>query len=493
MTACRLQKIEAFGEQHELLDGGEFHYNLIKNQTNFIKNHWGIFMDIFANYQDVLSRFTTMHNETVLHYADKHPKMKLRVQAYLELVETGEIAQKLWLQDVHYKFKKDEIAKPGKFGRMIGDLGVAASLQGFVIMALLKDAMEKKPIYINGGMIYFCKKPKQSILTWVFSELINPSLRFFFVLFSDDSCLSIRVNGIVHTFNLDISSCDASHGPTLFCLFENISREANIAEVLHILVEQCRLPIKIRDVNEWTRRVKLKYVHPRLYSGSTITTAINNLANIIIATSISEADFGDGDVGDIVTRAAQQCGYIVTCEVCETYHDIQFLKHSPVFDTQGQLRPLLNIGVLLRMSGTCRGDLPGRKNEQLSDRAKLFQYKLLQGAYPRVSFPLIDNLKNREVPELSPRTHSQVDKIIKKTFEYKVEADEFFQVDSVEMWQRYKLSEREIFEVEEVFGNMKVYEHISSKALGKILQVDYGLKEEEGLSSYSINPSSSAE
>jgi len=489
MTACRLRKITAFGTEHELLDGGEFHYGLIKDQGIFIRSHMSTWKKIFASYQYVLGRFTTMHQETVLHYADKHPKMRLRIQAYLELVESGEIAQDLWLKSVTYKFKKDEIAKPGKFGRMIGDLGVAASLQGFVLMELLKDAMEKEPIHINGGMIYFCKKPKQSVLTWVFSELIAPSGRFFFVLFSDDSCLSIRVNGKVHMFNLDISSCDASHGPELFKLFENLSSETNIAEVLHILVEQCRLPIKVRDVNHKSRRVQLEYVHPRLYSGSTITTAINNLANILIAVAISEADFSNGNVGDIVTTAALRSGYVITSEKCETYHDLQFLKHSPVIDEEGNLRPLLNIGVLLRMSGTCRGDLPGRKTESLTDRAQLFQQGLLQGAYPRVSFPLIDNMKRQPSPTLSTRTHDQVNSRIKKMFEHKVNADEFFSVDSVEMWQRYRLTEQQIFEVEEVFGNMTVRQHLSSQALGQILQIDYGLRESEGLSSYSLHPS----
>lgn len=484
LTACRLRKVIMFGEEHELLDGGEYHYELLGRQQQFIQEHQPIFRSIFTDYQYVLSKFTTMHRETMLHYADKHPKMRLRIQAYLELVETGQIANKLWLKEVLYKFKRDEIAKVGKFGRMIGDLGVAASLQGFVIMEMLKDAMEKHSIEINGGLIYFCKKPKQSVLSWVFTQLINPSGRFFYVLFSDDSCLSIRINGVVHTFNLDISSCDASHGSSLFNLFENISRETNIAEVMHILVEQCRLRIRVNDLQPTKRRVKLEYPDPRLFSGSTITTAINNLANICIAISVSEADFTLDEPSKVIARAAERAGYVVTCEVCDIYQDIQFLKHSPVYDVNGRLRPLLNIGVLLRMSGTCKGDIPGRKTESLADRAKVLQHRLLQGAYPRVSFPLIDNMKNREVPTLSTRTHCQIDKMVDKLFEYKVDADEHFVVDSVEMWKRYRLSEYDIFEVEEVFGNMQVQEHLASPALGKILKVDYGLQEAEGLSLY---------
>lgn len=484
LTACRLRKVIIFGEEHELLDGGEYHYRLLQQQAEFIQEHQPIFRSIFTDYQYVLSKFTTMHRETMLHHADKHPKMRLRIQAYLELIETGEIANKLWLKEVLYKFKRDEIAKLGKFGRMIGDLGVAASLQGFVIMEMLKDAMAIHPIELNGGLIYFCKKPKQSELTWVFNQLMNPDGRFFYVLFSDDSCFSIRINGVVHTFNIDISSCDASHGAALFDLFEGISEEKNIAEVMHILVEQCRLTIRVNDLQPTKRRVKLKYPDPRLFSGSTITTAINNLANITIAISLAEADFSQGDIQQTIAMAAERAGYVVTCEVCETYHDIQFLKHSPVFDVEGQLRPLLNIGVLLRMSGTCRGDLPGRKTESLADRAKVLQHRLLQGAYPKASFPLIKNMKNRDIPTLSTRTHDQVNRKVAKLFEYKVDADEFFTVDSVEMWQRYRFTEFDIHEVEDIFGNMKVFEHLSSKSLGKILKKDYGLQESEGLSLY---------
>lgn len=491
LTGCRLRKIDIDGVEHEEIDGGSYHYDLIDQQKKFIADHEDLLMEIFSKYDYVLQEFTTLCEEALEHHDDPHPKKQLRINAMHELETTGEVATRLWLRHVLYKFKRDEIAKPGKFGRMIGDLGVAASLQGFVITKLIKQAMEEEPIEYKGGTIYFCKKPTQKKLKWIFEQLINPSGRFFFCYFSDDSCLSIRINGVVHTFNVDIASCDASHGPALFKLFSEMSHQENMAECLRILVEQCELPIRVQDVTSKMRtksskrRVTLKCDRPRLYSGSTITTVINNLANILIALSVAEHTF-TGSVEAGIREAAEKAGYVVTCENCETYHDIQFLKHSPVFDTNGNIQPLMNVGVLLRMSGTCKGDLPGSKNESIAARARTFQRALLQGAYPHVSFTLIDNMKlsAARVP-ISDKTQFLIDDRITTIFKYKTaEQTEPFDVHSHEMWQRYKLDYREIVEIEEVFGRMSTFQHVSLPAIGKVLMKDYGLREQTGLSTY---------
>jgi hypothetical protein len=369
-----------------------------------------------------------------------------------------------------------EIAKPGKAPRMIGDLGVHASLQGFRITKFIKEVMAQRPIEINGGMIEFCPKPDPASLSRVFENLINPPGRFYFVYFSDDSCLALRTkSGKVLRFNVDISSCDASHTQALFDALIAITPDEHKGDIRR-LVDQCKTPITIRDCVNRRRFVRMTPKTARLYSGSTLTTIINNLANILIALSISFSDIQNA--ADVVASAAR-AGYIVTCEDCSNWHQLQFLKHSPVLDTEDNIRPLLNIGVLLRLIGTCKGDLPGSSKVPLRTRAQVFQAALLNGAYPRAHFRLIDNLKkNSPLPSAHKTLYEKSNAVVSKELEYKVvdsELDPVFTVSSSEVFARYGLSDLEICEVETEMGSCGIGDHYYSSGTDKILQADYGL------------------
>jgi len=154
-------------------------------------------------------------------------------------------------------------------------------------------------------------------------------------------------------------------------------------------------------------------------------------------------------------------------------YEIQFLKHSPVRDVTGVLRPLLNLGVLLRLSGNCRGDLCnfGGKGVSLEQRAAVFQSSLLVSAYPRAHFNLIDNMKRR-----FPLGDRKVD--LDYIFEYKVgdhSGYPSFWVPDSEVFQRYHLTQLQISEINLVFGNLGYGETLSTTGLDFILQVDYGL------------------
>jgi hypothetical protein len=241
------------------------------------------------------------------------------------------------------------------------------------------------------------------------------------------------------------------------------------------LIEQCKLAIKVYDVNDRNRYVKLLPHGPRLYSGSTITTLINNLANILICKAIAESVALNGPA-DIVAAAAR-VGYVVTCEKCETPEDIQFLKHSPVVDTAGNLRAMLNLGVLLRASGVCRGELPGKKYVPEKQRAASFQHALLHGMYPRVSFQLLTNMLHqcRNTHEVTLR---KAQARVAHKMKYKISADEaeHFSVDSKCVFARYRLTPDQIAQVENGFGTGRYEESFANDALEKILEKDYGLK-----------------
>lgn len=425
-----------------------------------------------AKYAPYFTEYTNFVEEAIEHHADKHEKRELRIQGMENLLNGDGNFHGNWVRRNRniWKLKRGEWAKPGKKPRMIVDLGVEASLLGFRLTNFLKIAQDSEPIQINGGVIRFCKAPDMHALEDVFRNLIDLQHRFYFVYFSDDACLSVRLSdGSVRFYNLDISSCDASHGPSVFKALLDVVPD-HVKPDMQRLISQCETPLKLTNRENKRETVVLRPKQPMLYSGWTGTTAINNLANIMIAYNISQLEHFDS--ADQIGAAALSAGYIVTGweKPLDSYSKLQFLKHSPVYDTSGHLRPMLNIGVLLRASGMCNYDLPGKSVETLTERAAKFQRGLLRGAYPRTDFNLLRRMKQSvgegEAYEVA-------------TFQRKVGIyDEYpsYEVADMEMYKRYDFTplEQEVFV--NSFGSCRVGELHASEEASRILLLDYDLK-----------------
>lgn len=444
----------------------DYHEHMKATQRHYIRSNMHRFLP-HISYLSYFDDWDGMLEEAALHYADPHQKKALRIQAYEELTYDRAELDRLWLRKVLYKMKKNEYAKFLKIPRMIGDLGVAASLQGFRLTYCLKKAMAAEPIHFLDGVIEFCPKPSPDSLVHVFEELIAPSGRFYFVYFSDDSCYAVRdALGVVHRYNMDISSCDASHTEAIW-EFLRATLPRHVHDDFDRLIEQLSLPFFVRDLNNPSRKVTLKADGPVLFSGSTVTTVTNNSANTLLGFALAESR---ATTPDEITRACAQVGYVVTVEDCsEDFHLLQFLKHSPVRDTEGHLRALLNIGVLLRTSGSCKGDLPGRGD--LSRRGQEFQAALIQGMYPRVHFRLRD-LMMRATGIEQPNMTLLGDGY----FEYTTTgtADTFY-VSDEEVFARYQVDLREARAFQDTFGNLGFGMHYADDVTAKILLDDYSL------------------
>ena len=151
---------------------------------------------------------------------------------------------------------------------------------------------------------------------------------------------------------------------------------------------------------------------------------------------------------------------------------MQFLKHSPVFDVDGKIRAVLNIGVLLRASGVSKGDLPGRGDLRL--RAQAFQGALLQGMYPRMHTPMIDNMKGACLPPTAAATAA-----VQKMLEHKTaheDADEHYTIDTHQLLKRYRLTPLQEHTLTDVFGKMTYGQHLCDSAVDAVLNLDYGLR-----------------
>lgn len=447
------------------------HERLQEAQSSWFDENQDLISYLRKKYLPHFEGYLGSEEECREHHADPHIKRELRIQGFRELDEDGRLTSRrdLWCKSVWWKMKKAEYAKPGKKPRGICDLGVEASLRGAWITNYLKCAQAAEDLELLGGTFSFCKSPDPFELEKHFNSLINPKGKFYFVYFSDDSCLSVRqLDGTMRYYNLDISSCDASHGSSLFKALVDIMPSAEARVDMQRLVDQCSLPLRIVSVSNKKNVVFLKPREPKLMSGSTITTAINNLANLAIGIEImrSYVEAPDGVENPSMVAAAARVGYILTgCTPLKTPHGIQFLKHSPVLDENGLWKPMLNLGVLIRASMTCHGDLPGKGS--LLERAKAFQRGLLTGAYPYCSFEVLTNMKNA-VGEGSEVAYDMGRKVVRN--------DDYppFKVDREEICSRYQLTPLEYAELID-FSNLACFEYLHATGVSKVLALDYGL------------------
>lgn len=457
------------------------HEELLRKQSQFIERQGELKRLLKELYERHFDTYTDSETEAREHYKDPHPKRVLREQCFGEMVEDNTItdSESPLAKSVWWKIKKNEWAKPKKKPRAICDLGVACSMRGFRITNFLKEAQNDNPLSFLGGHFVFCKSPDPFALARHFEALRNPPGRFYFLYFSDDSCLAIRnpLTGEVDFYNLDISSCDASHGPDIFQFLEDIMPIGWPKHDVQILVDQLRLPLRVRSRDDPTIKMYINHKHPILMSGSTLTTAVNNIANLLIGVSLVSNYSGrlyQGENPEMVAAAAE-AGYILTgCTPLTCFQDVQFLKHSPVRDVYGAWHPMLNLGVLIRASMTCNGDLPGRG--PLKQRAEAFQRGLLSGAYPYTRFQILSKM-------WSAVGVGHIEK--SDTFDWKVVWDGKYQpyvLDDEDVKIRYRLDQAEYDDLLS-FAQLPVFHYMHSDGVTKVLEKDYGLATTERNSS----------
>jgi hypothetical protein len=307
---------------------------------------------------------------------NKHPKYHVRREAFSKYVTIVDY-DKLQLRTVKGNVKTKEWAKPGKKARLVNDLGVKASLIGGYASDLIKTILSEMDDLISSKPTVFVKSPDHDALTLAFKELNNPTGSSYFCYFSDDSCYSVHCADGIYRCNLDISSCDMSCTSVLFDFLLATLPPGHVRNAIEIATLQCTCPLEIKHHNRLSKMI-VEVNGPTLYSGSTLTTIINNVANRSIAASLSEVDFRKVSCAmadDVIKQCARKAGFIVTCDSCPNIQDIQFLKHSPTLSCE----PVLNLGVMLRAIGFCHGDLPGRHNVPLKTRARIFNSSLVKG------------------------------------------------------------------------------------------------------------------
>jgi hypothetical protein len=382
----------------------DLHYSLFANQNSFIEYHSEpLFNALFLKLKNH-KRGMSYDEYKIKYFLDpKHPKHKMRVKAYEELRDSAHLNLPK-LKNVRGKVKINEDMGHGKYPRLVVDLTAPGSYDGGAAAEEIKSVMAN----FTELNIIFVKTPDIAKLREVFHNLRYSSEDYFYY-FSDDCCGAIQCSDGRFMFNLDISKCDGSHDKCIFDLLLRLcSYDDDIYKEIKLAVGYLGLPL---DLGRGDDRARLAPTRPVLYSGSTLTTIANNLAVLLICHSIKRlVNAHRSPIGQVLYKrscknlihhAASLAGYIVTVDDCSDCPEkLQFLKHSPCF--QGPTEIYLNLGVVLRSSGRCWQDLPGRNSTPLWVRGYRFSSSVIRGMVHAGDHSILTALRRKFALPLPP-------------------------------------------------------------------------------------------
>jgi len=298
-----------------------------------------------------------------------HAKKKLRLRTRDEAYAMGG-NDKDDTKPVEFKCKNGELLAAHK-KRGIGDLGAMRTDATAHVMDSIKEAWSKPYVSRNATLTYVKSADKDSLRS-VFRDLLEPARgKITFVYHSDDSCVGAMCKDGLVTFNGDIRACDGSHRTAMFNTLEhllaitagvpNVHRDA-LARAFDYLRRDLVVPFP----KDRRQKVRYKFLTMRLYSGSTLTTLINNFANWLIGLELSllvpdASMVTKEEFKNAYRTAGENVGYILKIVDCSCPEQLQFLKHSPSY-VGGEIEPWMNLGTYVRGFGTFDGDLPHVKS-----------------------------------------------------------------------------------------------------------------------------------
>lgn len=449
------------------IDGDGSWYDMLRNYMWFLRS--AIFIALHAQCNEI--------NDDICDDAHKvHSKRALRVSSFGRLVEDGSLLMyNMYCKKVTGKIKCPEWAKPGKVSRIIGDYTCEGSLLGGFIACVMKHCFE--PWYINSKFrMRFVFSPDYTTMTEIFSRLLEDGYDTF-VYHSDDVCAAIVCNDGMFRCNLDISSCDTSNTIHVFNLVLWLVENTYWHTLMKFVVSQCCKEFHVVNPNNLKEKIVFSNDgDPIEYSGTVLTTLLNNIASSLICLSIwwhkGIKGVSCAEAPELVRKAAAYVGYIVTCETVEHVEDYQFLKCSPTLTDSG-ITVFLNLGVVLRSLGTCDGDLPG--SSSITSRAEKRNMEVVRGYKHAGSHVVMDALRERFT-----RVDNCFSNCDKESFHlhYIVEHMTGFEESRVHvdaLLRRYQICESELIELCDYIRHSHVGDVIWCSSLRAIFKKDYSL------------------
>jgi len=395
----------------------------------------------------------------------RHKKRLLRIHAYDDVRREGLEYLALWCRKAEGKMKPDEIAKANKYGRIIIDFGVAASLQGVMYSSIAKMFLSREIYHSESGSL-FVFVPKNDDLdicrymTMMFFS--RHKLNFILIACGDDACLAKKnKNNVWMKANIDVNSCDQSQTPVhLEWTLELLQFPRDVARAMCLMKSAPITFYSTVDKGMRKDRVRATPLHMHMPSGSPDTTLVSTtgLLNFWYACVIN-----DPQTPEQIVDCAADVGYDVDYVPVEKAEDYQFLKRSLTMDKNGEYWPTLNLGVIFRASGCVRGDLPGRGC--IARRACEFQRALMTG--------LLAGINCDELSYLKP---AAADIVIDESYLHHGSKSPSRDYDLHDILNRYDLTVCEEEEIRHMLLCNGFGKVVYSKAVEKVYKKDYGLE-----------------
>lgn len=400
-----------------------------------------------------------------------HPKRVLRLDTEREIRYNHQISKKVWAKSVWWKPKRKEMAKPSseakpKYVRLIVDLGVAASLQTVPFATQVKKNMDGKLFRYEGCECLFLNSPSPTTITQEMLNCWGSRIPVKMLVFSDDAIIVVLIDGVYRKFNADISSNDSTKTEYFFKNFMDCTECPD--EVRVAIIKQILAPIRIISTNrKYCILIRAKEMY--LQSGIGITTPVNTHAWMCMFVAIVDFWYQGRITCEMdLLKACEEVGHKITLEECYEVEDLQFLKMSLCLTSKGEYFAVLNLGVILRASGVCRDNLPGKGD--MATRARNFQFSLMNGLLTGINFQPLRYLQPQG--ELVDVDFDSVSGALRYTMSGEVVWNSY---DSATFYNRYRLTPTEIEELEYHLKHTGLGETCYSPAASKILKKDYGL------------------
>jgi len=396
----------------------------------------------------------------------KCAKRKLKLRALIDVLNSAETG--LFVTMICGKLKLYEKAKPGKNPRLVGDYTTPGSLLAGYLCEYAKsafigcdDAYSQFGFNVCGMYSEFVKSTDADTLRRIGEMLVSDNRNLHFH-HSDDSLL--KIDGKL--YELDISSCDSSNGSPIFDIVLWLFEGTQFHDVMRRCVAQCELPLKLRDPFNFISSVKLQTIRPFEFSGSTLTTLLNEIASTLIGLQIS---YDKSVTCEQVIQSAIAVGYNVTLVPRDNMAQATLLKNS-WWDGES----FLNLGAMLRSFGTFSGDLPGSSKIPLEIRCEDFCGSLVVAYKHCGSTSVYKALARRYVYHTGYYDDVVCDKL-SYSYDSSIKRGD---IGDAALIARYGVTQSEIDELCYHIVNRKMFQHLSLPIIDKIYEVDYGLKYE---------------
>lgn len=419
-------------------------------------------------------------DEQVLAALDKeHAKYELRKRCITKLLEQEDMIRGLFMERVTIKIKIPEAAKFGKGSRAVGDYSCPGSLIAPFLVGPLKEAFSQRTEH-DGCVIRYVGSTDPAQIDSIVTEMYNSDMNYF-IYFSDDMMCKIHRNGKPEYYNLDISSCDKSNTRSVFNRLSWFYAGSDWQVLMDRAIAQCSSSILIRNPHREDQWITANTCEPTEFSGTILTTVLNNIAASAICLSINYHLKRPSALptSDLISKAAFAVGYLVTGEACEGPENLQFLKMSFWEDDTGALHSFLNLGAILRSFGSCWMDYPfnRRKKESLHGAIRFRNWSVLQG-YKHCGDTCVTRALKASPGTQKPSTGKYVNitKLTAVDFQYKQWYSLVARVsvpDSA-LHRRYGIDPLELEELCRLISVSDVGSIIHCAAVYRILAVDYG-------------------